>query len=125
MFKAELEWLYTGEGMGEMVEWLNDREGRSGLTGGATFGLGLLSETEGEGGRLEGPADVKRERLRNVRISKLRSLRKEDRPGSLTLTSLVLAGPRLHVAIQALLGRQAGPPPFEHQWSHRPGRRGI
>ena len=69
MFKAELEWLYTGEGMGEVVEWLNDREGR-GPGGGQGLGLGLDGDSPGEWGKIEGPGGMggKTERLRNVSL---------------------------------------------------------
>ncbi|KAL7416386.1 hypothetical protein BDY24DRAFT_412573 [Mrakia frigida] len=76
MFKAELEWLYTGEGMGEVVEWLNDREGRAPGGGGGGLGLGLGLEGEGgEWGRIEGPGGVgsKTERLRNDLVYMWRS----------------------------------------------------
>jgi len=55
--------------MGEVVEWLNDREGRAPGGGGGGLGLGLgLDGDGGEWGKIEGPGGVgsKTERLRNV-----------------------------------------------------------
>lgn len=73
MFRAELEWLYAGEGMGEVVEWLNDRETRLGeVSGLGSYGIG----TEGEWGKMEGPnGDAKGETLRNVSESFLATMR--------------------------------------------------
>lgn len=81
MFKAELEWLYTGEGMGDVAEWLNQDTSlhvHSGIDGnleavGGHFGLGLGLELEkGAVGvddiqKIEGRENEKRESLRNVR----------------------------------------------------------
>lgn len=84
MFKAELEWLYTGEGMGEVVEWLSNSSGARPGEGGAgegaargLFGLGVGLEIPGapdqEVGRIEGPDEKKLERLRNDLVYMWRS----------------------------------------------------
>ncbi|CDZ96290.1 CAP Gly-rich domain [Phaffia rhodozyma] len=87
MFKAELEWLYTGEGMGDVAEWLNQNtslhvqssvddhlEAHQGLFG---LGLGLALENGVAGvddiQKIEGREGEKRESLRNDLVYMWRS----------------------------------------------------
>lgn len=77
MFRAELQYLYTGEGMGRVVEWLNnDREevggGGLGVEGnrGGMFGLGTEGRDASDWGKIEGSENRTNERLRDVRVKK-------------------------------------------------------
>jgi hypothetical protein len=81
MFKSELEFLYSGEGMGEMVEWLNNDKGDGSGGLGGLFGFGIGGgDGSGSGsgggaqwGTIEGPEDGKRERLREDLVYMWRS----------------------------------------------------
>lgn len=109
MFKAELEWLYTGEGMGEVVEWLNQSAGArtadgaaagggGGPAGGGLFGLGVGLDVPGatvqEVGRIEGPDDHKCERLRTDLVYMWRSKLFSDVKLVLPLDPSAAAGAR-------------------------------
>jgi hypothetical protein len=86
MFQAELEWLYTGQGMGEVIEWLEQSAGpRAVETSVADGGGGASSGLAGLGVGLEMPSSavaecrrtdpghLKRERLRTDLVYMWRS----------------------------------------------------
>lgn len=114
MFKSELEFLYTGEGMGEMVEWLNNDKG-DGVGGGGLFGLGIGEGPQGQGVGLEiieGPEDGKRERLRDVSACPSADGLSTTDCSRLKPLAHSIVGLGLHVEIETVLGRQDYPPTY-------------
>ena len=83
MFQAELEWLYTGQGIGEVIEWLEQSAGpRAAETSGGSGSAGLLglgvgldmpAASAADAGRPADPGEIKRERLRTDLVYMWRS----------------------------------------------------
>lgn len=105
MFQAELEWLYTGQGLGEVIEWLEQSSGpraaemsvadRSGTPSTGLLGLGFgvhMPATTATAAQTADPVELKRERLRNDLVYMWRSKLFSDVKLILPLDSSV-AGP--------------------------------